>query len=149
MTTDVDGQRADGSDHGHRLMPHTADVIVEAWAPSRAGCLEELLRGVVETFADTGGARATREIPIDVDAASGEEAVVAVIEEVCLLLDAEGLVVVDAAVSDAGARVRGTLFVAPVDVVVPTGAAPKGVSRSDLRLEFDGTRWAARAIVDV
>ncbi len=55
---------------GHRVLPHTADVIVEEWAPSRSGCLEELVRGVVETFAATRNATATREVPLEVGAAS-------------------------------------------------------------------------------
>jgi signal-transduction protein with cAMP-binding, CBS, and nucleotidyltransferase domain len=26
---------------GHRLVPHSSDMIVEAWAPTRSGCLED------------------------------------------------------------------------------------------------------------
>ena len=135
---------------GHRVLPHTADLIVEAWAPSRAGCLEELVRGVVETFADTCEAEVTREVPVEVVAARDEDAVVALIGDVCYLLDANGLVVVDVALEEEeDANFGGVLFVAPVDSVVPTGAGPKGVSRSELRFAHDGRLWRARVLVDV
>ena len=135
---------------GHRVLPHTADVIVEAWAPTRAGCLEALVRGVVDTFADVGTVTATREIPLEVGAARDEEVVVALFDDVCYLLDADGLVVVDVALEEEeDGNFDGTFFVAPVDAVVPTGAAPKGISRSDLQFGAHGTLWRARAIVDV
>jgi Uncharacterized conserved protein len=135
---------------GHRVLPHTADVIVEAWAPSRGGCLEELVRGVVATFADTRNATATREVPLEVGAARDEDVVVALLEDVCYLLDADGLVVVDVALDEEDdGYFDGTFFVAPVDAVVQTGAAPKGISRSDLQFAPDGPRWRGRVLVDV
>jgi SHS2 domain-containing protein len=138
------------TDTGHRICPHTADLIVEAWASSRAGCLEELVRGVVDTFADVATVTATREIPLEVGAARDEDVVVALFDDVCYLLDADGLVVVDVALEEEeDGNFDGTFFVAPVDAVVPTGPAPKGISRSDLQFGSDGTRWRARAIVDV
>ena len=141
--------RAD-AEMGHRVLPHTADVIVEAWAASRAGCLEELVRGVVDTFADVARVSATREIPLEVGAARDEDVVVALFDDVCYLLDADGLVVVDVALDEEeDGNFDGTFFVAPVDAVVPTGAAPKGISRSDLQFGTDGTLWRANAIVDV
>ena len=144
----MNGRAARGM--GHRVLPHTADLIVEAWAPSRAGCLEELVRGVVDTFADVGTVSATREIPLEVGAARDEDVVVALFDDVCYLLDADGLVVVDVALEEEeDGNFDGTFFVAPVDAVVPTGAAPKGISRSDLQFGPDGPLWRARAIVDV
>jgi SHS2 domain-containing protein len=135
---------------GHRVLPHTADVIVEAWAPTRAGCLEELVRGVVDTFADTRGVTPTREVPLEVGAARDEDVIVALFDDVCYLLDADGLVVVDVMLEEEeDANFDGTFFVAPVDLVVPMGAIPKGVSCSDLQFGRDDGRWRARVIVDV
>jgi SHS2 domain-containing protein len=135
---------------GHRVLPHTADVIVEAWAPSRAGCLEELVRGAVETFADTRGVKPTREIALEVGAARDEDVIIALLDDVCYLLDADGLVVVDIVLEEEeDANFDGTFLVAPVDVVVPTGATPKGVSRSDLQFGLEDGVWRARVIVDV
>jgi SHS2 domain-containing protein len=136
---------------GHRLLPHTADVIVESWAPTRSGCLEQLVRAVVETFADTGGVTATREIPLEVGAADDEDVVVALVEDVCYLLDADGLVVVDVVLEEheEDGDFDGAFFVAPVDAVIATGAAPKGVSRSELRFTHEGSVWRAHALIDV
>jgi SHS2 domain-containing protein len=135
---------------GHHLLPHTADVIVEAWAPSRSGCLEELVRGVVETFADTRDATVTREVPLEIGAACDEDVVIALLEDICYLLDADGLVVVDVALNEEDdGNFEGTFSVAPVGAVIQTGAAPKGISRSELRFARDGPSWRGRILVDV
>jgi SHS2 domain-containing protein len=47
---------------GYRLLPHTADVVVQAWAPTRAACLAEAVRGLVAVFADTAGVVASRSV---------------------------------------------------------------------------------------
>jgi SHS2 domain-containing protein len=141
--------RSDSS-AGHRVLPHTADVIVEAWAPTRSDCLEELVRGVVETFADTRAAEPTREIPLEVGAASDDDVVIALLDDVCYLLDADGFVVVDVALEEEeDGNFDGMFFVAPVEAVDQHGAAPKGISRSDLRFATDGGTWHARVLVDV
>jgi SHS2 domain-containing protein len=123
-------------------------VIVEVWAPSRGGCLEELVRGVVETFADTArrhrDATATREVPLAVGAARDEDVAVALLDDVCYLPGADGLVVVDVVLDEEDdGNFDGAFFVAPVDAVVQAGAAPKAISRSDLQFEPDGPLWGA------
>jgi SHS2 domain-containing protein len=148
MDNGADG--ADGTEAGHRVLPHTADVIVEAWAASRSGCLEELVRGVVGTFADTSGAAATREVPLEIDAALDEDVVVNLVDDVVYLLDADGLVVVDVELEeDDDGAFRGAFHVAPAHAVTQTGAVPKGVSRSGLRFVHEGTLWRSQVLVDV
>ena len=39
-------------------MPHTANVRIEAWAPTREECIAEAVRGLVDGFADTSRAPA-------------------------------------------------------------------------------------------
>jgi SHS2 domain-containing protein len=139
-----------GTEIGHRVLPPTAYVTIEAWAPSHSGCLEELVRGLVETFADTRNATATREVPLEVGAALDDDVVVVLLEDVCYLLDADGLVVVDVALEEEDdGNFDGTFLVAPVAAVVRTGAAPKGVSRSDLEFVGKGELWRGRVHVDV
>jgi SHS2 domain-containing protein len=41
---------------GHRTLPHTADVILEAWGPDLATCCEEAVAALVETYADSQSA---------------------------------------------------------------------------------------------
>jgi SHS2 domain-containing protein len=45
---------------GHRSVLHTADLRIEAWSPSREGCVGEAVLGTVERFLDTSGARPQR-----------------------------------------------------------------------------------------
>lgn len=136
---------------GHAVRPHTADVIVEAWGPSRTACLEELVRGVVGTFADVGDVRATSEIALEVNEALDEDVVVTILEDVCYLLDADGLVVVDVELEEEeeSGGFQGVFRVAPVGDVVATGAPPKGISRSDLSFSRDGSTWRCRVTLDV
>jgi hypothetical protein len=51
---------------GHRTLPHTADIRIEAWAPGREQCIAEAVRGMVDTFADTSrhGETAVREVRV-------------------------------------------------------------------------------------
>jgi protein archease len=143
MTRDLDAG-------GHRFRPHTADVIVEAWGATRAACLEETVRGVVDTFADVTNVHATREIPLEVNAALDEDVVVTLVGDVCYLIDAEDLVVVDLEVEEAeDGSLEGMFYVAPVAAVQPEGAPPKGISRSDLSFERVGSEWHCHVVVDV
>jgi SHS2 domain-containing protein len=136
---------------GHAARAHTADVIVEAWAPSRIDCLEELVRGVVETFADVSDVVATREIPLEINAPLDEDVVVALISDVVYLLDADGLVALDVALEEdeQDGSIGGIFYVAPVADVVAAGAPPKGVSRSDLVFGRDDTTWRGHVVLDV
>ena len=135
---------------GHRVLPHTADVIVEAWAATRSGCLEELVRGVVGIFADAAGVVPTREIPLEINAARDEDVVIALVDDVCYLLDADGFVVVDVGLDETeDGGFEGSFSVAPVAAVTATGAAPKGASRSELEFAREGSSWHAHVIVDV
>ena len=147
--TDIDRPDVE-STAGHRVAPHTADMIVEAWAPSRSTCLEELVRGVVETFADTAAAVATREIPFEIGAALDDDVVVTLLEDVLYLVDADGLVVVDITLEEEDdGCFDGTFWVAPTDAVAATGAVPKGVSRSELRFARHDSMWQCRVVIDV
>lgn len=130
---------------GHRLVPHTADVIVEAWGPTRATCLAEAVAALGEVLAEEVTAVARR---LDLDVAGAEEDLLAlVLEEAIYVLDTEDLVVVGADLVDTPAGVAGELGVVPLSAVAVTGAAPKAVAATEL--ERDGDLWRARAIVDV
>ena len=75
---------------GHRTVPHTADLRIEAWAPTREECLAEAVRGLVDSFAAVAGRcphhRASRHMTARPDA----DLLVAVIDEVIYRLDADG-----------------------------------------------------------
>src|SRR5665647_2994489 len=47
---------ADKTAKGHASRPHTADVCIEAWAPTAEECYEEAVAAFVDIFADVTGA---------------------------------------------------------------------------------------------
>jgi SHS2 domain-containing protein len=135
---------------GHRLLPHTADVVVEAWAPTRAACLAEAVRGLVAVFADTGGLLASRSIALALDPAGDEELLVRLLEEVIYLVEVEEVVPVGAHLEpspDGG--LHGRLEVAPLLPAMVIGPAPKAVAWHELRFARQGTGWTCRVTVDV
>ena len=136
---------------GHRTVPHTADLRIEAWAPTREECLAEAVRGLVDSFAVVAGrapsGRARRHMTARLD----EDLLVAVIDEVIYRLDADGQIPVSVTVRrapDGGAVVLFALI--PVAEVEITGAAPKAASLHGLRCAPDATgRWSCAITVDV
>lgn len=140
----------EGTPTGHRTIEHTADLILEAWAPSRVECLAEAVRALVGTFADARDATVERSMPVALDAALDEDLAVALLEDVLYLLDADDAVVAGVELEETeDGSLEGTLELVPAAAVEPVGAVPKGVSRSDLLFEraYDG--WHCRFIVDV
>lgn len=135
---------------GHRTLPHTADVVIEAWAPTRVGCYAEAVRGLVDTFADTSQVVVTESAPLRIEPASDEELLVTLLEEVIFLLDVLGMLPAGVLVDEAAdGGLGGMLDLAPVNGAVLVGAVPKAVSRTGLTFGFDGELWTARATVDV
>lgn len=138
-------------DAGHRLLPHTADTIVEAWGPTPAACLEQVVLGLVGTFAEPVPGAGVSEVPFDLGSVNAGELPLALLDEVVYLLDTRGLVPVGV-VFDDGERAgpTGRFLVVDVAAVEPVGAVPKAVARSDLVFERDRSgRWRCRVTVDV
>ncbi|MFJ9282851.1 archease [Kitasatospora aureofaciens] len=76
-------------------MAHTADLRVEAWAPTAEGCIREAVRAVVEGFADTSGARPAGGACAAVTADSDEDLLVSLEEEVIYRMDVDGEIPLD------------------------------------------------------
>ncbi|MGQ5264554.1 archease [Micromonospora sp. ZYX-F-536] len=135
---------------GHRSMPHTADVRIEAWAPDRDGCLAEAVAALVETFADTGGARPQADTEFDLPPGDDEDLLVGVLDEVIFRLDTEGTLPLDCDVrstDDGGLRVhwRST----STDAVELVGAVPKAVSLHALHIAPGSAGWSCAVTLDV
>lgn len=140
-----------GVDGGHHVARGANGMHIEAWAPSRSRCLEEFVRGVVETFADTDAdrSRAQREMPLEIGAALDEDVVTVLFGDVRRLLVDDGLKVVDVVLDEEDdGNFDGTFVVVPLASSARTGATPK-LSRSDSEFAYDGSLWRARAFVDV
>lgn len=131
-------------------MPHTADVIVEAFGPSLSACLEAAVRGETATFADVRGVQATGERRVDLRAPSDEALLVAVLEEVIFVLDAEDLVVVGAHLAVVGTGiVSGRFDTVDKRLVALVGSPPKAVAYHELELVSDELGCKCRFIIDV
>ena len=138
------------SEGGHRTTFRAGGgVIVEGWAPSRGGCLEELVRGFVSTLADTSNAVEAGELPVELGASRDEDLVAVLLDDIRSLLDVDALVVVDVALEeDHDDRFGGTFFVVPAEAVVRTGSGAHSVSISTFERAADGTMWHGRVHIN-
>ncbi|MER7843990.1 archease [Kitasatospora sp. NPDC096077] len=151
----MDGPRPAGrSGRGHRSVPHTADLRVEAWAPTAEGCIGELVHAVVGGFADLSGARVVGERACTVLAASGPDLLAGVLEEVIYRMDADGELPLALALGpirglDGALGVEVRFRMVDTATVAPVGSVPKAVSLHGLELAEGPGGWACAATIDV
>ena len=135
---------------GHRSVPPTADVRVEAWAPSRERCIAEAVAAVVETFLETSGStRATGAHVCRLSADSDDDLLVAVLDEVVYLLETAGEVPIDVEIQPLEHAVDVRFATTDVRLLSQVGAAPKGVSLEEVSLASGPYGWSCSATVDV
>ncbi|GAA2436833.1 archease [Streptomyces lavendulocolor] len=135
---------------GHRTVPHTADVRVEAWGASREQCLVEAVLGMVECFADLTGQRATAVRQVQVAEGSDDDLLAALLDEVVFRLEVDGDVPVDVEVETVdGGGLDVRMAVTDVRSVPITGAVPKAVSWHELHLAPGPYGWSCAVTVDV
>jgi len=118
---------------GHRTVPHTADLRIEAWGPTREECIAEAVRGLVDSFAIVAGRTPHGRTRRHITGRSDEDLLVAAVDEVIYRLDAAGEIPASVAVRpapDGGAVI--VLELVPVAEAEITGAAPKAASLHDL-----------------
>lgn len=137
------------TDRGHHAVPHTADVRIEAWAPTQEECLAEAVAALVECFADVKDASAGRTVTAELAADTDEDRLIAVLDQVIYLVDTEDAVAVGLTVEIDAPVLRVAVPVVDLADVEIIGSAPKAVALSELRMEHAEGRWNASAIVDV
>lgn len=131
-------------------MPHTADIRIEAWAPTREECIAEAVAAAVESFVDTGdGEPVTTTTEVLIDPGTDEDILLDVLNEVIYQVDTAGLVPLRTEVEALSSGVRVRFAMTDVDRVEPVGAAPKAVSLHGLRFTTDGRQWSCSVILDV
>jgi SHS2 domain-containing protein len=137
------------SESGHRTVPHTADLRVEAWAPTREGCIAEAVLGSVASFVDTTSAHPDRSRLCRLAAHSDEDLLVAVLDEVIFHLDTENEAPVDVELdaTDEGLEVRFAMC--DVSKLPQVGAVPKAVSLHELSLARGPDGWRCSVTLDV
>ena len=136
---------------GHRGVPHTADLRIEAWADTREECVAEAVRALVNSFAEPAAQSRRRAVKRHVAGETDADLVAAAIEEVIYRLDTRGEIpVAVAARRAADGGIDLTLHLADLDQAEITGAVPKAASLSGLRCGQDETgRWSCAVTIDV
>jgi SHS2 domain-containing protein len=134
---------------GHRTLPHTAEVVIEAWAPTRDRCFTGAVHALVETFADTSAATTTRPLSLRLPPAEDDELLAVLLEEVLHLVEVMGVVPAQVSVhalEDGG--LAGFLDVAPLPDMPRLGPVPRGVARSGVTIALRDGLWTCQAVVD-
>ena len=145
----ADGGRA-GASRGHRALPHTADLRIEAWAGTREDCVAEAVSGLVDSFAEIPAGHPGRAADVVLPAGTGEDLLVAALDEVIYRMDADGELPVSARLRPAGDGTVLAMTLVPVAAAEIVGAVPKAVSLHRLSCARDGSgRWSATVTVDV
>lgn len=144
-------ERPGRPDCGHRSVPHTADLRIEAWGPTREECIAEAVRGVVESFADISDTTHQRAVKRHLEAGSDADLLAAAVEEVIYYLDTDGTIPADVEASRAAdGGVDLTLRVVDAAAAEIIGAAPKAASLSGLTCTSDAPgRWLCAVTIDV
>ncbi|MBV2155337.1 archease [Kitasatospora sp. SUK 42] len=151
----MDGRESAGrTGSGHRSVPHTADLRVEAWAPTAEGCIGELVHAVVGSFAELGGARIVGERACTVLAVSDPDLLAGVLEEVIYRMDADGELPAALALGpirglDGARSIEVRFRMADAATAALVGAVPKAVSLQGLELAAGPDGWTCAATVDV
>ncbi len=133
-----------------RVAEHNGDATIDVTGADEAACL----RGAVQGLAALAGAAAASpsngrdQRTVAVDAGEPVERLVALLNELIVIVDVEGLVAVDAdnvAVGDS--RVAVVVRLAPLDPAA-VAAPPKAATWHGARSQPGGGRWHARVVVD-
>jgi SHS2 domain-containing protein len=131
-------------------VPHTADVILEAWGPDLASCCEEAVAALTAEYVDTAGATEIDRRRIHLAPGTDDALLLDLLEEVIFALEtAEGVPVRAEARAASDGGIDADLVVADRSSVVPTGAVPKAVSRSELTVRVQPGGVRCRFLVDV
>lgn len=134
---------------GHRAVPHTADLRIEAWAPTREGCIAQAVRGTVESFLDTASAHPDHTRRVRLTAHSDEDLLVAVLDELVFFLDTDGEAPVDVEIVPVDDSVDVRFAMLDVESVPQVGAVPKAVSLHELALAAGPQGWRCSVTLDV
>jgi SHS2 domain-containing protein len=138
-----------GNTSGHRSVPHTADLRIEAWAPTREGCIREAVLGVVGSFLDTSGAPPQRTRQRRLTGDGDDDLLVAVLDEMIYLLDTQSEAPVDVELRSADGSVDVSFAMVDASALPQIGAVPKAVSLNELRFARGQQGWQCAVTLDV
>lgn len=136
-------------DMGRRRIPHTADLRIEAWAPSREECIAEAVAAMVESFADLSGAATTTPVEVRVGPGTDTDLLAAVLEEVIYRLETADQLPLATELRPVEDGLQVRFMMADAATATPVGAAPKAVSLHDLHFAPGPQGWSCTVTLDV
>ncbi|MEV0402632.1 archease [Actinoallomurus sp. NPDC050550] len=134
---------------GYRLVPHTADLRIEAWAPTVEGCVAEAVRAMVRSFVDLPSGTSTVCREFVVHAADPEAQLITVLDEVIYRMDTDNEIPQAVDVRREGRDLRLAMTMIDVTQATVVGAVPKAVSLHRLRLDRNDENWRCSVTIDV
>jgi SHS2 domain-containing protein len=131
-------------------VPHTADLRIEAWAPTAELCIAEAVRAMVCSFADLPMAAptVTREFEVETGGDAAQQ-LLTVLDEVIYRMDVDGQIPHAAEIRREHSGVRLTLAMTDAMLATPIGAVPKAVSLHELWFGEDRGVWRCTVAIDV
>jgi SHS2 domain-containing protein len=133
---------------GHRTLPHTADLIVEAWGDRFSTCAEEAATGLLEICV---GARPSEQSSVvKIESGRPTDLLAAILDEVVYTLDTSDLVPVGVELTEMpGGAVELRFGLAAREAVQSTGAVPKAIVMLESPDEARPGPARCRFLVDV
>lgn len=138
---------------GYRILPHAADLALEAWAPAKGECIAHAVQALVESFADLRAATPHDSVTLAIEGAADEDLLVRVLDEVIYQLEVHDRLPVETSVDtrpgQSGPRRAEVRFITvPAGQAELVGTVPKAVSRHELRVTRVSGLWRCHVTVD-
>lgn len=136
----------------YRLQGLGSDLRLDLAGPDQAACLAAAVRGFAEAVAGAAPPDdlARQHAPLALDEDSAAALLLALVDELVLRLDADGLLACDLEVVDAReGTLRGRLALVELSALEPDGVAPKAATWHGLRLDPAAGGWEGTIVLDL
>ncbi|WP_067893804.1 archease [Nocardia vaccinii] len=134
---------------GHVFVSHTADLRIEAWAPTRARCLAEAVEALVDSFIDRPRPEPSTAIDWLLPDNDTENPLADLLDEVIYQMDVYARIPVATVVEPATIGWQVRFEMADLSTATPCGAVPKAVSRQEIRFRREENGWRCEVTIDV
>ena len=147
------------SERGFRFGEHTADVLIEAWAPSLEGLFEEMARAMFEVMTDTSRVEPKQRVEVNVCGFDLENLLYRWLEELLYYHDSQNLVFSKFSVKRVYERgegeekeicLEGEAWGEPFDREKhEPRTVVKAVTYAQMKVWRDGDLWRASTVLDI
>ena len=121
---------------GHRVLAETSDLLIEAWAPTREGCMVQAVQALVACFADVSEATPGRIVPFVFPPDRDDRQLFDLLAECLSVFEIFGVVPVSTQVDRAeDGSLAGCFETADVAQVSLISRPPEGVRLHELEFE--------------